>query len=231
VTRTGSATIIVFAKVPRAGEVKTRLSPPLTPEQAADLYRAMLGDVLATTAAAANALGLEPVLAVHPWDRRGELAHGVPPGFRLVPQHGRDLGARMDRAVREAAAAGHRRILLRGSDSPTLDRAQVAGCLAALADHDLVLQPDPDGGYGLVGLRRHHPDLFDHPMSDAGVLAATRANARRHGLRVSLTEPGFDIDVADDLRRLGAQDRGALRDTCPRTLAFLDDHALWPVHL
>jgi len=230
VTPAGSGTIVVFAKVPRAGEVKTRLAPAFTPEQAADLYRALLADVLATTAAAASALGLDAVLALHPWDRRGELAHGVPSAFRIVAQRGRDLAARMDRAVREAAAAGHRRILLRGSDSPTLDCARIAGCLAGLADHDLVLQPDPDGGYGLVGLRGPHPDLFAHPMSDAGVLAATRANARRLGLRVGLTEPGFDIDVADDLRRLAAEDRVALREACPRTLAFLDAHALWPAH-
>jgi len=221
-------TIIVFAKVPRAGSVKTRLSPPFTPEQAAAFYGAMLSDVLDTTGGIAQALGLAPVVAIHPWEQRGELARLVPKAFRMVPQRGSNLGARMERAVGEAAAAGHRRILVRGSDNPTLGRDAVSAALETLAERELVLQPDADGGYGLVGLRDPCPGLFDHPMSTRGVLEATLENARRHGLCAHVGDSGFDIDVAGDLRRLADLERRALSATCSRTLAFLDENALWP---
>jgi rSAM/selenodomain-associated transferase 1 len=221
------AAIVVFAKAPQAGEVKTRLVPHLTPEQAADFYTAMLADVLTATARFSRALGLAPILAVDPWVRRSAVVSLAPSVIRVVPQRGSDLGARMAWAVREAAAGGARRILLRGSDNPTLDGAAVESALSALAQHDLVLRPDRDGGYGLVGLRRPAPGLFDHPMSTSSVLDATLANARCLGLRSLVADPGFDIDDASDLGRLAAT-RTAAAGICPRTLAYLDDHGLWP---
>jgi rSAM/selenodomain-associated transferase 1 len=220
--------LVVFAKAPQPGRVKTRLSPPLTAEQAADLYTAMLSDVLAASAEFSRALDLDPVVAVHPWDRRGALAGIVPSSFRVIPQRGVNLAARMGRAVLEAAAGGARRILLRGSDSPTLTGAMVGEALTALSDCDVVLRPDLDGGYSLVGLRRPVPGLFDHPMSADSVLADTVANARRRGLRTQVAAPSFDIDTAADLRHLAAARVTGLAEICPRTVAFLDEHALWP---
>jgi len=220
--------IVVFARSPAAGEVKTRLTPPFTPEQAADFYAAMLADVLAATAEWARALQSTALVAVHPWLRRDAVSRLAPGALRLVPQRGRDLGARMTWAVREAAAAGARRILLRGSDSPTLDRTAIAAVLDPLEDHDLVLRPDHDGGYGAIGLRQPVPGLFDHPMGTGGVLADTLANARRLGLRSHVAESGFDIDVASDLTRLAAARASGAAASCPRTLAYLDAHGLWP---
>jgi rSAM/selenodomain-associated transferase 1 len=221
-------TLVIFAKVPQAGEVKTRLAPHFTLEQAADFYSAMLADVLAATAECSRALHLTPVVAVFPWADRSAVVRLAPETLRIVPQVGPDLGARMDWAVREAAAAGARRILLRGSDSPTLDAAAIESALAALDRHDLVLRPDRDGGYGLVGLRRPAPGLFHHPMSTSGVLDATLESAQRLGLRSHVTDPGFDIDAAPDLALLAAARRAGAAAICPRTLAYLDDHVLWP---
>lgn len=218
----------MFAKVPRPGRVKTRLCPPLTAQQAAGLYAAMLADVLARTAEIALELDLAPVVAVHPWSRRMALTGVAPDPFRLVPQRGADLGARMGWAAREAAAAGAARILLRGSDSPTLDGEEVAAALRALDDVDLVLRPDLDGGYGLVGLRRPAAGLFDHAMSSDSVLADTLANAARMGLRAHVSEAGFDVDTASDLRRLAEARAAGGAAGCPRTLDFLDANRLWP---
>jgi glycosyltransferase A (GT-A) superfamily protein (DUF2064 family) len=134
-------------------------------------------------------------------------------------------------AVREAAAAGARRILLRGSDSPLLDAPALAAALAALDDHDLALSPDRDGGYGLVGLRAPCAGLFAHPMSTRTVLEDTLAHARAAGLRAWLGAPGGDIDTAEDLRwlaRTRAREPDLCARLCPRTLAFLDERALWP---
>ena len=223
-----SGVVIVFAKAPRPGRVKTRLSPPWSLRQAADFYAAMLCDVLSATAEFAGALDLDAVIAVDPWNLRDAVAAVTPARFRLIPQRGADLSSRMSWAVREVAGSGARRILLRGSDNPTLDEASLREALEALAECDLVLQPGRDGGYGLVGLGAPAPGLFDHPMSSASVLEDTLANARRMGLRPRVTEPGFDIDWPDDLDQLAAARAAGACVTCPRTLAFLDDNGLWP---
>jgi rSAM/selenodomain-associated transferase 1 len=218
--------VIVFAKAPRPGEVKTRMCPPLSQAEAAELYASMLADVLEATARAARPLGLDPVLAVHPPELCGALAEDVPTPFSVIAQRGADLAARMAWAVREAAAGGARRVLLRGSDSPTLDAAALAAALADLDRHDVVLRPDRDGGYNLVGLRRATPEIFDHPMSTASVLEDTLARARALGLVTKVGEPGFDLDTLADLRWL-ARERDRARELCARTLAFIDRRDLW----
>ena len=219
--------LVVLAKAPRAGEVKTRLCPPFSPQEAADLYARLLADVLVASAEIAQTLGLVPILAVQPAQACGELARLAPARFCVVPQRGADLGARMDWALREACAAGAPRVVLRGSDSPLIDTEVVAAALAGLDHVDLVLRPDRDGGYGLVAAKRPAPGLFDHPMSTASVLADTLANAERLGLRTQLLEPGFDIDTLADLRRLESLRSPRLARLCPATLGYLDDHELW----
>jgi rSAM/selenodomain-associated transferase 1 len=206
--------------------VKTRLCPPFTPAQAARFYAALLADVLDATAAACRTLGLEAVLAVHPPEAAARLP--APPAFRREPQQGADLAARMEHALARELAAG-RPVLLRGSDSPTLGPATLAAALDALAKTDLVLCPDRDGGYNLVGLAAPAPGLFDHPMSTASVLDDTLARARRLGLTHTLLPAGFDLDTAADLALLAEARRTGAADLCPRTLAFLDEEGLWPV--
>ena len=219
--------LIVFARRPEPGRVKTRLTPPLAPEQAAALYAAMLDDALEASAAFARRFALDAVLAVTPPEACAELARRCPPAFRVVAQRGPDLGARMEAAVADAAAEGAAPILLRGSDSPALDADQVGAALAALGEHDVALCPDRDGGYGLVALRHPAAGLFTHPMGTQSALADTVARARELGLRVGLLEPGFDIDTVEDLRLLAAV-RRRVAALCPRTLAYLDAQRLWP---
>ncbi len=221
-----SGVLVVFAKQPAPGQVKTRLCPPFTPEQAAAFYACMLEDVLATTLRASAALGLDAVLAVQPPEAAATLA--APPGLRREPQRGADLGARMEHACARELGAGRGPVLLRGSDSPTLGLATLRSALAALAQTDLVLCPDRDGGYNLVGLCQPLPGLFAHPMSTASVLADTLAHARRAGLTHTLLPAGFDIDTVADLALLALARREGAAADCPRTLAFLDRNGLWP---
>lgn len=224
--------LVVFARRPAPGRVKTRLCPPLSPDQAAALYRCLLDDVLVESARAARALGLASVLAVDSADARAELAAIAPPGFRAIAQHGPDLGARMRHAVQQAAAAGASRALLRGSDSPALALPALREALEALDGADLALSPDRDGGYGLVALGPrallHGAALFDHPMSTPSVLEDTTRGAEQRGLRVALVTPGFDVDRYEDLRQLAAARHSNATLACPRTLAWLDAHGLWP---
>jgi rSAM/selenodomain-associated transferase 1 len=221
--------LIVFAKRPEPGRVKTRLCPPFTPAQAAALYRAMLADVLEASAEMAGQAGFEPVLAVAPPDACAELARACPPAFRVVAQRGGDLAARMEWAVAEAAAGGAAPILLRGSDSPALDGAAIAEASAALDAHDLALCPDRDGGYGLVALRRPAPGLFAHPMSTRTVLDDTLLRATQQGLRVHLLRPRFDVDTVEDLRWLAELRGSSAVERCARTCAWLDEQRLWPL--
>ena len=220
--------LIVFAKRPDPGRVKTRMTPPLSADHAAALYAAMLADVLATSALFARSRDVEAVLAVDPPDACGVMARDVPAPFCVVAQRGPDLSARMAFATIEAAAAGCDRILLRGSDSPALEQGALDEALDALETADLVLVPDLDGGYSLVGLRRPAPGLFDHPMSTGRVLEDTLENARRLGLRARRLAPRFDLDTAEDLELLASARREGSAASCPRTLAYLDRHGLWP---
>jgi glycosyltransferase A (GT-A) superfamily protein (DUF2064 family) len=246
-----SGALVVFAKQPLPGQVKTRLCPPFTPEQAADFYACMLEDVLASTLRASAALALVAVLALQPpeaappsWrpappasgdglprrpSRRPEFA--VPAGLRCEAQQGGDLGARMEHAFVRELAAGYRPVLLRGSDSPTLPQGTLSAALAALGRSDLVICPDRDGGYNLVGLRRPASGLFAHPMSTTSVLADTLARAGSAGLTHTLLPAGFDIDTAADLALLAEARRQGAAAECPRTLAYLDRQGLWTPRL
>lgn len=222
--------IVVFAKAPRAGAVKTRMCPPLDPDEAAGLYSAMLDDVLEVTLHMARLLELEPVLTVHPAEACGELVGRAPSAFRVVAQRGGDLSQRMSWAVAEAAASGASPILIRGSDSPALAHTVAREAVRALEEADLAIAPDVDGGYNLLALRGRHgapQGLFDHPMSTGTVLDDTLACARELGLRTRVLDPTFDLDTAEDLATL-ARRRGEIdAHACHRTLAFLDDRDLW----
>ncbi|MEM7410059.1 MAG: TIGR04282 family arsenosugar biosynthesis glycosyltransferase [Myxococcota bacterium] len=222
--------LIVFAKRPAPGEVKTRMCPPFQPDEAADLYAAMLDDVLEASLDAARAVGAEAWLLVHPASAARELTLRCPPGFRVLPQRGADLAERMTDAVATAAAAGFGRILLRGSDSPALPVEHLVDGFRALVDVDLVVGPDRDGGYSWIGVRRPTPGLFDHPMSTSTVLEDTLANAAAVGWTTRRLAAHFDFDTAEDLAHwLGKREAGGA-EPCPRTLAWLESHTSWQAH-
>lgn len=210
---------IVFAKAPRPGLVKTRLSPPLSLDQSAELYEQMLLDVLEASARFAREFDLEPVLAFHPPGAANELIHLAPPGFRLQVQRGLGLAERMANAFAEGAASGARWVLLRGSDSPVLGRAQVEMAVRRLeAGDDLVLTPDMGGGYAMVGLRRPCAELFEVSMSTREMLGLTLDVADRLGLKSATTAPTVDVDTAADLAALDLLPEEESSDLCPRTV-------------
>lgn len=194
------ARLVVFAKAPVPGRVKTRLARHLGRRGAARLYRTLLRRTLATAAGA----GLCPVqLWCAPDTRHGFFAacrrdFGV--GLRV--QRGDDLGARMDHALtaalREAASA-----VVIGGDCPTLAAADLRAAFSALAaGREAVLGPAEDGGYVLIGLRRPCPALFRGiAWGGSGVLAATRRRLHRAGLDWLELPPHWDVDRPADLRR------------------------------
>lgn len=193
--------VAVMAKAPRAGEVKTRLCPPLSPAQAAALANALLLDAVEQVRSLEAAT---PAMAYAPAEAR-PLFEALAPDFALVPQRGADLGARLAHVFDDLLALGVTGAIVIGSDAPTLPRAVLDAALGRIGTVDLVLGPSADGGYYLIGLREPRPELFaDIAWSTATVFEATLARARARGLRTAILPTWFDVDTGEDLDRLEA---------------------------
>ena len=195
--------LILFAKTPRLHEVKTRLVPRLTPEQALALHEAMLADQTAFLTTLVTPL------------RSCEV--------RLDSQQGDgDLGARMHRALSRAFADGAAAAAILGADAPTLPRGLVEDAFALLSGGaDAAIVPAHDGGYVLVGASHPVPALFDGiPWGTPLVVDATRRLAREAGLVLAETSPWSDVDLEDDLPRL-ARELAADPSRAPATAAIL----------
>jgi hypothetical protein len=210
-----SRLLALFAKAPVPGQVKTRLSPPLSFAEAASLYAAMLLDILDQHATARDT---DRVLWYAPPEAASWFERAVSKGYRLRPQSGANLAARMRTLFRAHAAEGYERVVLRGTDSPTLPLERVSSAFEALERVDLVLCPDRDGGYNLIGLREPCDAIFDLEMSTASVLEETVACARGIGLCVEILPPHHDVDTAADLALIREELSEALT---PRTLQWL----------
>lgn len=191
----GPSTVVVFARAPREGEVKTRLAAGVGRDNALRLYRRMGRDVM-------DALRTGPwslTVAYTPGDGEEEVRSWLSGADRYVAQGSGDLGARMARALDEALRGTGKAVVV-GTDAPDLDRARVMEAVRSLDDHDVVLVPALDGGYVLLGLRAMQPELFrDIPWGTQQVLAITLERARRAGLRVRLLPAVRDVDTAADL--------------------------------
>ena len=193
-----TAALAVFLKAPRPGAVKTRLVPALGAEAAAGLYRALAEAVVAATRPDPGEY--ERLFFFTPGDARAEVEAWFP-GEALVAQDGQDLGARMSSAFDDAFRRGGDRVVLVGSDVPSLSREDVGFALSALEDHDLVLGPARDGGYYLIGLTRPRPALFENMAWGTGsVFAATMERAAALGLTVRVLQERRDIDTLEDVR-------------------------------
>lgn len=195
--------IIIFAKAPTAGLVKTRLIPALGADGAARLAKTMLRATIEEASAAG--LGV-PELCATP--SPGDAAwRGVLPPAPLdwTDQGGGDLGERLARAARRPLLAGHR-VLLIGSDCPQLTSGRLRAAAAALDEHDAVVQPAQDGGYVLLGLRRFDPSLFEGiPWSTPAVAAETLDRIAALGWTVFVGDTLRDVDRPEDLEPMEAQ--------------------------
>jgi rSAM/selenodomain-associated transferase 1 len=205
--------VAVFAKAPIPGTVKTRLIPPLTPVQAARLHAAFVEDALRRVAA----LDAVRVLAYAPQPRDPFLrACALRHGARTMPQGSGDLGSRM-RRVAGRLLERYPKVVIIGSDSPTMPIAFIAKAFRKLDQVDIVFGPSEDGGYYLLGQRRLHPEIFEGiTWGSAGVLAATLDKIPH--VPVAMLPPWYDVDRPNDLERL-RMELDATTD-CPKTRAW-----------
>ena len=205
--------IVIFAKAPVPGRVKTRLIPALGAEAAAELA----ADMLRRTAAEALASGVGAVeLCADPdpgdpaWIRR------IPIGLSVTAQGEGELGERLARAAQRLIEGGER-VLLIGGDCPELDRDRLAAAAGALERHDAVIHPALDGGYALLGLRRFDRSLFDDiAWSTDRVAAETIERIKALGWALLVGETLRDVDEPEDLRALDDLVATSMRFPLPR---------------
>jgi uncharacterized protein len=210
-------TLVVMAKAPRPGMVKTRLARSLSIEAATELYRCLLDDTMAL----ARSLSDVEVAILCPAPDVEELTRFARTAVEVVPQKGEGLAAGLTSVFAHFTARGRQRVVAFNSDSPHLPDSILEGAFEALSAHDVVVGPTHDGGYYLVGASAAHPGLFDRDgMGTESALEALLARARGLRLSVGFTDPFYDIDVEGDLTRLAAELRLA-PGRAPRTAVWL----------
>lgn len=191
--------IVLFTRVPVAGQVKTRLIPALGAAGAARLQHEMTMHALAWCLACARDLPAELEVR-YTGGTEQDMRGACGGGFRCVPQGEGDLGARMLRACEAAARAGVMRMILIGSDCPAIDADRLRAAADSLEQRDLVLGPARDGGYYLIGMRVPQPELFeDMNWGESSVFTETLRRARAQNLQVAVLDVLSDIDEPADL--------------------------------
>jgi hypothetical protein len=220
-------TLVVMAKAPRPGMVKTRLAQSLPVEAVTQLYRCLLDDTMAL----ARGLGSVDVAIMCPASDVEELARLTRGGAEVVAQMGDGLAAGLTSVFAHFTAVGRQRVVAFNSDSPHLPASVLGNAFEALTRHDVVVGPTHDGGYYLVGAKAAHPALFEGDgMGTKSALEGLLARARGLRLSVGYTDPFYDIDVEDDLTRLAAELRLAPA-RAPRTAAWLAQWGRAVAHL
>lgn len=206
-----------MAKAPKPGAVKTRLTPSLSLPAVTALYSSLLQDTIAL----AQSLRGVDVALMCPRSDVDELAHLLGNAVQIVAQKGEGLAAGLSSVFRDFAASDQHHVIAFNSDSPHLPAAILERAFQILAAHHVVIGPTHDGGYYLVGANAAYPTLFENDgMGTTSALERLTRRARMLELSTGLTEPFYDIDVADDLIRLARELRLA-PEKAPRTAAWL----------
>jgi uncharacterized protein len=230
----GCSALALMTKAPRAGEVKTRLVPPLTTEEAAQLNRCFLQDTGAAISVCCGGLTMpNPArsivcgIAVYtPVGAESDYIDILPTDFSLLPQRGKDFGERLCFAAEDLFRCGFKAVCLIDSDSPTIPAKNFTKAieLLSLPGDRIILGPCDDGGYYLIGLKRLHREVFEQiDWSTDRVFEQTRQRAIRIGVRVDELPRGFDVDDCATLHRLCDELLGenALDSVAPQTQEFL----------
>ena len=212
-------TLVIMAKTPKPGMVKTRLTKSLPSPAVAALYRCLLEDTLAL----ATSLTSVEVAVMCPESDQDELALLLGNAVQVVAQKGRGLAAGLTSVFRHFTTAGRQHVIAFNSDSPHLAPSVLDSAFEILATHDVVVGPTHDGGYYLVGAKAAHESLFEGDgMGTMSALERLLTRTKALELSTSFTEPFYDIDVANDLIRLARELRLAPAKA-PRTAVWFGE--------
>jgi len=214
--------LVIMAKAPRPGAVKTRLASSLSPEAVSAFYCCLLDDTLAL----AGSLGDVEVAIMCPDSDVDQLAQLAGNKASVVAQKGAGLAAGLTSVFAHFAQDHQRRVIAFNSDSPHLPRSVLEGAFEKLATHDVVVGPTHDGGYYLVGAKAPHATLFaGDGMGTSNALDTLLSRARALHLSIGFAAPFYDVDVVDDLTRLAEELRLAPA-RAPRTAQWLREWEL-----
>jgi rSAM/selenodomain-associated transferase 1 len=192
--------IVIMAKEPKPGNVKTRLTPSLDPQTASRIYHSLLLDRIEQVESLKEA---DHFVAYFPKSSLNFFENIIPSSFSLLPQKGKDLGERLANIFNTLFKEGYERIIIMDSDSPNLPSRFISEGLKMLNKADLVLGPCEDGGYYLVGLSSNMPQIFQEiPWSTSEVTEFTVKKAKALDKRISLLEKWYDVDTIEELKRL-----------------------------
>ena len=217
--RNNVCTLVIMAKAPRPGMVKTRLAHRLPVAAVTELYRCLLDDTIAL----ARSLGTIEVAIMCPAADVEVLTQVAHDSLRVVAQKGEGLAAGLTSVFAHFTPAGQQFVVAFNSDSPHLPAAILRSAFETLVDHDVVVGPTHDGGYYLVGAKIVHPTLFaGDGMGTQSALETLLVRARKLQLSIGFTDPFYDIDVEGDLTRLAAELRIA-PNRAPRTAIWLKE--------
>jgi uncharacterized protein len=209
--------LVIMAKAPRPGSVKTRLAASFSPEAVTTFYRCLLNDTLALALSIRNV----EVAIMCPEPDVNELKQLAGNEVSVVAQKGEGLAAGLTSVFAHFAEGQRKHTIAFNSDSPHLPPSVLEGACETLSSQDLVVGPTHDGGYYLVGAKASHPTLFANDgMGTSSALDRLLSRAKELQLSVGFAEPFYDIDVADDLTRLADELRMA-PERAPRTAAWL----------
>jgi uncharacterized protein len=192
-------TLVIMAKAPKPGMVKTRLADCLPPSAVTGLYRCLFHDTLAL----AESLDSVEVAIMCPAPDVDDLARLAANAVSVVAQTGDGLAAGLNSVFAHFAGTGRQRVIAFNSDSPHLPAFVLKSAFDALTTSDVVVGPTHDGGYYLVGAKATHPGLFNgNKMGTSNALETLLERVRTLGLSLHFADPFYDIDVASDLIRL-----------------------------
>ena len=203
-----------MAKAPRPGKVKTRLSPPLTPDQAAQLNICFIRDTTENIHQVTEVSNSAGVVVYTPVGDEAAFDNLLPRGFLLLGQRGDGFGERLIHACEDLFACEFGAVCLIDSDSPTMPQASLLQAVEWLSrpGDRMVLGGSDDGGYYLIGVKRMHHQLFEQiDWSTERVLAQTLERAREIGLDAELLPAWYDVDDAATLERLRLELAGQAR--------------------
>lgn len=198
-TKTRTKAIVLFARDPGVGQVKTRLHPFLDHELIFELYTHFLRDSIGKIG---RVKSVDRFIGVYPSDSSGFFSRQVEEFFpEIFIQEGKDLGERMARAFQERFAEGYERVAIIGSDSPSLPVAYIEQALNS--NKDLIIGPSTDGGYYLIGMSGKLVDVFEGvAWGSDRVLAQTLERVRKSACSLELLPPWYDVDRPEDLKFL-----------------------------
>lgn len=190
--------LMIMAKQPTVGSTKTRLTPYLTPFEAARLYEALLRDTIALSSRLNQVADL--VIAMTPPESIEYFREISPPEAILLPIKGRHIGECLEKGLGWLFDQGYAKALAFNSDGPSVPLAVLRQAIQVLDEVETVIGPSQDGGYYLIGMRCLYPELFQGISWSTGqVFPQTLERTRRLSLKAFLTQPWYDIDTAEDL--------------------------------